>query len=149
MFTNHKIHLNEFVGPISKQRKRVGRGIGSGTGGTAGAGHKGQSSRSGVTTKRRHAEFARRFPKIGFRSNVEKMSFATLRTISEKVAKAQLDTTKPITIADLKNLGLSTKNGLKIIGHDVTIPLHLEANAFSSGAEAAIKAAGGTVVRAN
>ena len=134
----HVIHLNSFLGKISKDRKRVGRGVGSGRGGTSGAGHKGQSARSGTSSKRRNAEFARRFPKVGFKSNKPDLAVITLHKLSQIAESRGIDT---ISLSDLK-----ITTGLKIIGTIESMkPIKVQATKISKGAQECIDKFGGSV----
>lgn len=147
----HIIHLNSFSGRLSKDRKRVGRGIGSGKGGTSGAGDKGQSARSGTSSKRRHLEFARRFPKVGFRSHKPDMSTLTVHRLSELLYDKKIDSSKLISIADLKNAGISVENGLKIIGNtegaenSIDNSIKIQANKITKGASECMAKLGASV----
>lgn len=139
---SHEFPLNSFSGRLSKDRKRVGRGIGS-RGRTCGAGDKGQCARSGTSAKRRHLEFARRFPKVGFKSGKIKPLSISLNDLISKVERRGLQKTE-ISIAELEKLGFSTKNGIKIIGkQEINFPLKIEAHYFTKGATESINGAGG------
>jgi large subunit ribosomal protein L15 len=122
-------------------RKRVGRGIGSGMGKTAGRGHKGQKSRSGGFSKvgfeGGQMPLQRRLPKVGFSSRVS--------IITSQVTLSQLDklTETDINIDVLKKHNLVTKNILR-----VKVMLSGEINRAikpTKGAKAAIEAAKGTI----
>ena len=93
-----------------KNRKRVGRGIGSGSGKTAGRGHKGQKSRSGGNIRAGfeggQMPLQMRLPKFGFTSRVSR--------VSESLNVKHLEGIKKITIANLKKLGLIKKSTLKV-----------------------------------
>ena len=104
-----------------KTRKRIGRGPGSGLGGTSTRGHKGAKSRSGYSKK----------------------ILSTLQTLAETKSLSR------ITKADLIEAGLIGKNDLvKILGNGtLSLKLEVEANAFSKSAEAAIIAQGGSAVK--
>ena len=94
----------------SKNRKRVGRGIGSGTGKTAGRGHKGQKSRSGGNVRPGfeggQMPLQMRLPKFGFTSRVSR--------VSESINVKHLEGVKKITIENLKKLGFIRKSTLKV-----------------------------------
>lgn len=134
-----------------KTRKRIGRGTGSGLGGTSTRGHKGAKSRSGYSKKigfeGGQMPIQRRLPKFGFQ-NVNRVEFKAinLETIQSLAEKTQL--TK-IGINELREAGFISKSSLvKILGKGtLTAKLEVEANAFSKSAEEAIVAAGGTVVK--
>ena len=135
----------------TKTRKRIGRGAGSGLGGTSTRGHKGAKSRSGYSKKvgfeGGQMPLQRRVPKFGFK-NINRVEYKAIN----------LDTIQ--TLADAKNLtkvgisyfieaGFISSNQLvKVLGNGaLTNKLEVEANAFSKSAAAAIEAAGGTVVK--
>jgi len=143
--SKHIIALNSFSGKLSKDRKRVGRGIGSGKGRTCGAGNKGQSSRSGVSTKNRHAAFIRRFPKVGFTSRTIKPLAVTLKDLEYKLNQIQFDLKQVVDKRVLSDLGFDTRNGVKVIGNAASLPVKLSVTSISKGAAEAIKSAGGSV----
>lgn len=132
----------------NKERKRIGRGPGSGSGGTAGRGHKGAKSRSGYSRKigfeGGQMPLQRRVPKFGF-NNINRVEYKAINLDAlETLAEAKnLD---KITVADLRDAGLVSKKALvKILGNGkITRKLDVVADAFSKKAEEAIKAAGGT-----
>lgn len=132
-------------------RKRIGRGTGSGLGGTSTRGHKGAKSRSGYSKKigfeGGQMPLQRRLPKFGFKS-LDKIEYKpiNLDTLETLAQSAQL--TK-IGMDELRAHGFISKtNKVKILGKGVlTVKLDVEANAFSKTAEAAITAAGGTIVK--
>ena len=128
-------------------RRRIGRGPGSGLGGTSTRGHKGAKARSGYKKKigfeGGQMPLQRRVPKAGFKNINHKEYFAvnisTLQTIAESK-----NLTK-ITIKDLKEAGLTNGNELvKVLGNgELTAKIKVEANAFSKSAKEAIEAVGG------
>lgn len=131
-----------------KQRKRVGRGPGSGNGKTAGRGHKGQKSRSGYS---RRAGFEggqmplhRRLPKRGFNHRDRfPLAIINLDTLNER-----FEAGVEVTPALLIEAGLvdETKGGVKVLGRgELTKKLTVKAQAVSPGACTKIEAAGGTV----
>ena len=130
-----------------KDRVRVGRGIGSGLGKTAGRGHKGQFARSGKGKVKAGFEggqmpLQRRLPKVGFRSK-------KLKDISE-VLLYQLDKLKLDTVdfEALKAAGLITTRATKakiVKKGEITRAVTLKGVAVTAGAKAAIEAAGGSV----
>jgi len=130
-------------------RKRIGRGAGSGKGGTSTRGHKGQKSRSGYSKKvgfeGGQMPLQRRVPKFGFKplKRVEYRGI-NLETLQELAEEKQLTVINPEV---LMNAGLiSRKHLVKILGRGtLTAKLEVEADAFSKSAEQAIAAAGGTV----
>lgn len=134
-----------------KKRKRIGRGPGSGLGGTSTRGHKGQKSRSGYSKKigfeGGQMPIQRRLPKYGFK-NINRIEYKAinLETLQQLADVRQL--TK-IGIPELVNSGfISSKHLVKILAKgDVTSALEITAHAFSKTAEDAIVKAGGTVVK--
>ena len=119
-----------------KQRKRVGRGEGSGHGGTSTRGHNGAKSRSGYKSKRR-------VPKFGFKNpNRVEYKGSNLDTIQALVEKTGL---KAVAPADLVANGLANKHDLvKILGRgELTAGVEVSAHQFSKTASAAIEGAGG------
>ncbi len=134
-----------------KVRKRIGRGTGSGLGGTATRGLNGAKSRSGYKKKigfeGGQMPLQRRLPKFGFKniSRVEykPINLATLQTLAEATKLTK------IGVAELLQAGFIGKNDLvKILGNGaLSAKIEVEANAFSKSAEEAIVAAGGTVVK--
>ena len=130
-----------------KTRKRIGRGPGSGLGGTSTRGHKGAKSRSGYSKKigfeGGQMPIQRRLPKFGFK-NINRVEYApvnlsTLQTLAEAKSLSR------ITKADLIEAGLIGKNDL--VNGTLSLKLEVEANAFSKSAEAAIIAQGGSAVK--
>ncbi|MDE5877504.1 MAG: 50S ribosomal protein L15 [Muribaculaceae bacterium] len=134
----------------NKDNKRVGRGTGSGYGGTSTRGHKGAKSRSGYSHKigfeGGQMPLQRRLPKFGFK-NINRVEYKAVNLDVLEALAAAKELTK-ITVADLRAAGLVPKKCLvKILGNGaVTRALEVEANAFSAKAEEAIKAAGGSTV---
>ena len=134
-----------------KTRKRIGRGSGSGLGGTSTRGHKGAKSRSGYKTKigfeGGQMPLQRRVPKFGFK-NINRVEYkainlATLQTLAEaqKLEKIDVDT---LIAAGF----VSSKHLVKILGNGtLSLKLEVSAHAISKTAEEAIVAAGGTVVK--
>ncbi|MBR0309294.1 MAG: 50S ribosomal protein L15 [Paludibacteraceae bacterium] len=134
-----------------KTAKRIGRGPGSGLGGTSTRGHKGAKSRSGYSKKigfeGGQMPMQRRLPKFGFK-NINRVEYKAIN-LSTLQALAEAKQLEKIGVADLHNAGLVGKNVLvKILGNGtLTAKVTVEANAFSKSAEEAITAAGGTVVK--
>ncbi len=133
----------------TKGRKRIGRGQGSGTGGTATKGHKGQKSRSGYSRKTGfeggQMPLQRRVPKFGFkninRKEYKGVNVSTLQEIAESRKLTE------ITIEVLIDAGQVRKNSLvKILGNgELKSKLTVKAHAFSKSAVEAIEAQGGSV----
>ena len=129
-----------------KDAKRVGRGIGSGLGKTAGRGHKGQKSRSGGFTKRGfeggQMPLQRRLPKVGFTSR-KAMTTAEVRL--DVLQNLGLDV---VDLLALKSAGIISENILraKVIGSgEITTAVTIKGLAATAGAQKAIEAAGGKV----
>ena len=119
--------LNTIVDKASiKKPKRVGRGIGSGTGKTSGAGHKGQKSRSGVAIKGFEGgqmPLHRRLPKRGFKNRFRtEYSVINIGDIDKAISDKKIDAKKVLTNEDFCNAGLiRNKNVLvKILGNGKT-----------------------------
>ncbi len=143
-------NLKPSAGSI-KTRKRVGRGPGSGLGGTSTRGHKGAKSRSGYSRKigfeGGQMPIQRRLPKFGF-NNINRVEYKAINIETlQKLADAQ--NISKIGITELVNAGfVSSKHLVKILGKgELKLKLDVEAHAFSKSAELAIQSAGGTVVK--
>lgn len=129
--------------------KRIGRGAGSGHGGTATRGHKGAQSRSGYSRKLGfeggQMPLQRRLPKFGF-TNIKRVEYKAINlfTLEELASKNNLT---EVTFDTLVQAGfVSANDKVKILGNGaITRALAVKANAFSKSAEAAIVAAGGSV----
>ena len=134
-----------------KTRKRVGRGSGSGLGGTSTRGHKGAKSRSGYSRKvgfeGGQMPIQRRLPKFGFKS-LDKVVFKPINLDTLETLATSASLTK-IGLDELRQHGFIGKTDkVKVLANGaLTLKLDVEANAFSKTAEAAIIAAGGTVVK--
>ena len=136
----------------TKARKRVGRGIGSGTGKTGGRGVKGQKSRSGVSLlgfEGGQMPLYRRLPKRGFKNPFSKdFSVVNLGRIQTAVDAGKIDAKKPIDEAVLIAAGIAgkSKDGIKLLAKgDVKAKLTLDVAGASKAAIAAVEKAGGTV----
>ena len=129
-------------------RRRIGRGPGSGLGGTSTRGHKGAKARSGYKRKigfeGGQMPLQRRVPKAGFK-NINHREFQAVN-VDTLQALAEAKNLTKVTVNDLMEAGLvNGKLGVKILGNgSLTAKLDVEANAFSKSAEEAIKAVGGT-----
>jgi len=134
-----------------KTRKRIGRGTGSGLGGTSTKGHKGQKSRSGYSKKigfeGGQMPIQRRLPKFGFK-NVNRVEYKAINIETLQIL-AQSASLSKIGVQDLRDAGFVSRTALvKILGKGVlSVKIEVEANAFSKSAEEAIVAAGGTAVK--
>ena len=133
----------------TKTKKRIGRGQGSGTGGTATRGHKGQKSRSGYSRKTGfeggQMPLQRRVPKFGFKNiNRKEYKGINISTLQE-LADARKIT--DIDVDLLVEAGLARKNSLvKILGNgELKTKLNVKAHAFSKSAVTAIEAVQGPV----
>ena len=127
-------------------KRRVGRGIGSGLGKTAGRGHKGQKSRSGgyhkVGFEGGQMPMQRRLPKRGFKSMTLKFNAEVTLAALEQLGLAEVD------VAALKQAGLVASNALvvKVIkSGELTKAVKLNGIIATAGAKAAIEAAGGSI----
>lgn len=135
----------------TKTRKRIGRGTGSGLGGTSTRGHKGAKSRSGYSKKigfeGGQMPIQRRLPKYGFKSinrvEYKPINLDTLQALADAKKLTKID------IQTLIDAGfVSNKHLVKILGNGaLTTKLDVEAHAFSKSAEAAIQAVGGTATK--
>ncbi len=134
-----------------KTRKRVGRGSGSGLGGTSTKGHKGQKSRSGYSKKvgfeGGQMPLQRRVPKFGFK-NINRVEYKAINLDTIQTLAEANKWTK-VGIEQLLEAGVIAKKHLvKVLGKGIlTSKIDVEAHAFSKTAEQAIVAAGGTVVK--
>jgi len=136
----------------TKNRKRVGRGIGSGTGKTAGRGVKGQKSRSGVSLlgfEGGQMPLYRRLPKRGF-NNIFAKTFAVfnISDLQKAVDDKKLDAKKVINEAVLREKGMlkGRYDGIRILARgEVKAKLNIEAAGASKAAVAAIEKAGGKI----
>jgi large subunit ribosomal protein L15 len=143
--------LKPAKGAVHKEGKRLGRGQGSGRGGTSTKGHKGQKAISGYSHKvgfeGGQMPIQRRLPKFGFK-NINRVDYKglNLQTL-EKLAKDTGITT--IDVETLIHAGLVSKNKLvKILGKGtLTMKLEVKAHAFSKSAQEAIEALQGTAVK--
>jgi large subunit ribosomal protein L15 len=135
-----------------KKRMRVGRGIGSGKGKTAGRGGKGQTARSGVRIKGFEGgqmPLHRRLPKRGF-NNIFRLDFAeiNLDRLQDAVTAKLVDASAVVTAETLVKTGVirRVKDGLRLLGRgEITAKLNIEVHGASKTAIAAIEKAGGTV----
>ena len=133
------------------REKRIGRGEGSGHGGTSTRGHKGAKSRSGYKRKigfeGGQMPLQRRLPKFGFK-NINRVEY---KAINLDLIQALADSRQlqKIGIEDFRNAGYISRSQLvKVLANGaVTSALTIEANAFSAAAQKAIEAAGGTITK--
>ena len=143
-------NLTPAKGSVKNAKKRLGRGQGSGKGGTATRGTKGAQARAGyehkIGFKGGQMPIQRRLPKFGF-TNPTRVEYAPVN-VSKVQAVAEAAGLKEVTVTDLKNAGLAAKTDLvKVLGNgEITIALTVKADAFSKSAIAKIEAAGGKAV---
>lgn len=148
----HAGNLQKADGAVHS-RKRIGRGAGSGHGGTSTRGHKGAQSREGYSRKPSfeggQMPLNRRLPKFGFVNHFRvEFQIVNVSTLQELAAQNKLDGNK-VNFEVLYSLGVINKKDLplKILGNgDITSSLNVEANAFSASAKQKIESAGGTVI---
>jgi large subunit ribosomal protein L15 len=144
-------NLQPAEGSVKKEKKRLGRGQGSGKGGTATKGHKGQKSRSGYSRKvgfeGGQMPLQRRVPKFGF-TNINRKDYVgiNLDRIQELVDNGFI--TNQLDFDTMLENRLATKNDLvKILGRgELKAKLKVTAHKFTATAKAAIESAGGEVV---
>lgn len=136
----------------TKNRKRVGRGIGSGTGKTSGAGQKGQKSRSGVSLlgfEGGQMPLYRRLPKRGFNNPFSK-NFAELTTgkLQKAIDAGKIDAKGTITAVELLAAGAvrKSKDGVRLLNKgELTTKVQLDISYASKGAIEVVEKAGGSV----
>ena len=135
----------------TQSKKRIGRGEGSGKGGTASKGHKGQKSRSGGSLpawfEGGQMPLQRRVPKFGF-TNRNRVAYdaINLSRLAALAEEGRIGSGSEITPETLKAAGVSGKNGrIKVLGDgDLSVALTIHAHAFSKSAREKIEAAGGS-----
>lgn len=136
----------------TRTRKRVGRGPGSGKGGTAGRGNKGQKSRSGVALKGFEGgqmPIHRRLPKRGFNNLFAKdFNEVNVGRLQAAVDKKMLDAKKPVTVEALAAAGIirRVRDGVRLLGQgELKTKLTIEVTGASAGAVKAVEKVGGKV----
>ena len=134
-------------------KRRVGRGIGSGLGKTAGRGHKGQKSRAGgyhkVGFEGGQMPLQRRLPKRGFKSQSAKFNGeVTLAALERLVAKSNVAEVDLLTLKQAGLVGELVKNVKVIKSGELTKVVKLNGIGATAGAKAAIEAAGGSIATA-
>ena len=144
-------NLKPAEGAVHKEGKRVGRGEGSGKGGTSTRGHKGAKSRSGYSKKigfeGGQMPLQRRVPKFGFKNiNRKEYKGVNLGKLQELVEKGAVK--GEVTLDTLIDNGLAHKNDLvKILGDgELKASLKISVHKFTASAKAAIEAAGGEAI---
>lgn len=141
-------NLRPAVGAVTR-KTRVGRGAGSGKGGTSTRGHKGAKSRSGYSSKPGfeggQMPLQRRLPKFGFK-NINRVEYKAVN-LGDLETLAAANNLEKIGLEELLNAGVVRRGALvKILGNGkLTRALAVEANAFSKSAEKAIVEAGGSI----
>ena len=146
-----KLHNLKPAAGSTQSRKRIGRGPGSGMGGTSTRGHKGAKQRSGYSKKvgfeGGQMPLQRRLPKFGF-NNINRVEYKAIN-ISTLQSLAEARNLTKIGIDEMVAAGfISSKQLVKILGNDeLSAKLDVQAHAFSKSAEAAITAAGGTATK--
>ena len=146
-----KLHNLKPAAGSTQSRKRIGRGPGSGMGGTSTRGHKGAKQRSGYSKKvgfeGGQMPLQRRLPKFGF-NNINRVEYKAIN-ISTLQSLAEARTLTKIGIDEMVAAGfISSKQLVKILGNgELSAKLDVQAHAFSKSAEAAITAAGGTATK--
>jgi large subunit ribosomal protein L15 len=134
-----------------KKEKRIGRGQGSGHGGTSTRGHKGAGQRSGTKKKKGfeggQMPLIRRVPKFGFKNpNRKEYRAINLSTIQQLAETYKLETISPLEMYEHGIIG--KKDLVKVLSNgELSAKLEVKAHAFSAKAAAAIEAAGGKAVK--
>ena len=136
----------------TKNRMRVGRGIGSGKGKTGGRGVKGQKARTGVSIKGFEGgqmPLHRRLPKRGFNNiHAADLNEVNLGRVQQAVDAGRLDASAPVTVEALVAAGVLSRprDGVKLLGvGELTAKLAFEVTRASKSAVEAVEKAGGTV----
>jgi large subunit ribosomal protein L15 len=136
----------------TKNRMRVGRGVGSGKGKTAGRGHKGQKARSGVAIKGFEGgqmPLHRRLPKRGFKNIFAKdFNEVGLSRVQQAIDAGKLDAAAPVNAAALQAAGVirRVRDGVRLLGNgEITAKVAFEVAGASKSAIAAVEKAGGSV----
>ena len=133
----------------TKSKTRIGRGAGSGKGGTSTRGHKGAKSRSGYSRKigfeGGQMPLQRRLPKFGFK-NINRVEYKAIN-LSDIDALATAKNLEKVGIEELRAAGyINRKQLVKILAKGaISRKVDVEANAFSAAAQQAIEAAGGSI----
>jgi len=146
-----KLHNLTPAAGSTHARRRIGRGTGSGLGGTSTRGHKGAKARSGYKKKigfeGGQMPLQRRVPKAGFKNINHKEYYAVNISTLQKLAEK--NGLEKIGVVELVKAGLTNgKELIKILGNgELKAKLTVEAHAFSAKAKAAIEAAGGTATQ--
>ena len=138
-----------------KAPKRIGRGIGSGTGKTSGRGHKGQGARAGSATRTFEGgqmPIYRRLPKRGFKNLFRKVyAPVNLDRLQAAVDAGRIDPGRPVDLLTLRAAGLISKrlDGVRLLARgELTTALTIEVDSASKAAVAAVAKAGGKLILA-
>lgn len=143
-----KLHELQYSEGARKNRKRIGRGQGSGTGKTAGKGNKGQNARSGggvrLGFEGGQTPLARRLPKRGF-TNFTRKEYATVNVeLLERFENGSVVT--PELLIENRIVRKELNGGIKVLGNgELTKKLTVKAHKFSKSAQELIEKAGGSV----
>ncbi len=150
------MQLNQLRSDNKKNKKRIGRGIGSGTGKTSGKGHKGQKARSGVAIKGFEGgqmPIHRRLPKRGFKNIFRKKYLPiNLGVIQKLINEKKISVEKPLELETLLKVGLLKKynNNIKILAKgSFKSKLKFIGFSFSKNAKTIIEKNGGTFENLN
>ena len=148
------MNLNEIrdINNSTKEKKRIGRGIGSGTGKTSGKGHKGQKSRSGVSIKGFEGgqmPIHRRLPKRGF-TNINRVSYIVLNfdRIENLIKNKKIDPNKIINSQTFLDLGIvkNVKSKIKLLAKgEIKTKIKIEVDAASNSAKDFVEKIGGSI----
>ena len=146
-----KLHTLKPASGSTHSRKRIGRGPGSGMGGTSTRGHKGAKQRSGYSKKigfeGGQMPLQRRLPKFGFK-NINRVEYKAINLSTIK-GLAEAKGLQKVGVEELIAAGfISSKQLVKVLGNgQITSAIEVLAHAFSKSAETAIQAAGGTATK--
>ena len=146
-----KLHTLKPASGSTHSRKRIGRGPGSGMGGTSTRGHKGAKQRSGYSKKigfeGGQMPLQRRLPKFGFK-NINRVEYKAIN-LSTIQRLAEAKGLQKVGVEELIAAGfISSKQLVKVLGNgQITSAIEVLAHAFSKSAETAIQAAGGTATK--
>jgi len=144
-------NLKPALGSVQKKGKRLGRGQGSGKGGTSTRGHKGAKSRSGYSKKLGfeggQMPLQRRVPKFGFK-NINRKEYRVINLDTLQALLKSKKINKEISIEKMIDLNLAQKNdSIKILGRGkLEAPLKIFGHKFSVSAKKSIESSGGEVV---
>ena len=145
-----KLHnLTPAAGSVKSEKGRIGRGEGSGSGGTAGKGHKGAKARSGYASKRAfeggQMPLQMRLPKRGFK-NINNITYVGINVSRLQEIFDNFGLTE-ITKLSLYNEGIINRGDkVKILGNgEISVKLNVNVDAYSAAAKSKIEAVGGTI----